>query len=204
MRSAVARETVLSSLLLVKVSHSRRHHPTPQRTCSTEAEDALIAAAIAQQVSDASACEQAAPKRLSKPHHWDAGADVITSLISLNGGAHEANPLVLGATHPAPLLLRPWLPRKCDLNKVSKRHPRLATTLAYVQIAVDRGIDSEWLPYAGSGCVGSGFPLRTRELKDLLYPASLLSALDSEMQLPDESISGERRLVAALHGTGSA
>jgi hypothetical protein len=64
------------------------------------------------------------------------GTDVITSLVSLEGGANEANPFVL-STHPAPFIAQAvawgaaemWI-----LNKLSKRHPRLAKTLAYIQI----------------------------------------------------------------------
>jgi hypothetical protein len=64
------------------------------------------------------------------------GTDVITSLVSLEGGAHEANPFVL-STHPAPFIAQAvawgaaevWI-----LNKLSKQHSKLAKTLAYIQI----------------------------------------------------------------------
>ena len=135
---------VLSSILTVKVSAQQAAQSDAAAHVPNEAEYASIAApAIAQPARTMSAPAnrrlQQAPLRALLL--GTLGADVLTSLISLNGGAHEANPLVL-STHPAPFIAQAvawgaaemWI-----LNRVSKRHPRLAKTLAYVQIGGSLG-----------------------------------------------------------------
>ncbi len=130
---------VLSSILLVKVSAQQAAPSDAAAHLLNEAEYAPIAApAIAQQgqTMPAPVNRRLPQVPLKALLIGTLGADVITSLISLNGGAHEANPLVL-STQPAPFIAQAMAWGAAEmwiLNKVSKRHPRLATTLAYVQI----------------------------------------------------------------------
>ena len=130
---------VLSSLLLVRVSAQQAIPSDAAAHLSNDATDASIEAPV---VAPQSQTKQR-PVNIRLPQApvqallmLTLGTDVITSLVSLEGGAREANPFVL-STHPAPFIAQAvawgaaemWI-----LNKVSKRHPRLAKTLAYVQI----------------------------------------------------------------------
>ena len=131
---------VLLSFALVRVSAQTVIGPDAAVAhLINEADHASIAApAVAQQSQTKQALVNTPPPRAPVRALLivSLGTDVITSLISLDGGAHEANPLVV-STHPAPFIAQAvawgaaemWI-----LNKVSKRHPKLAKTLAYVQI----------------------------------------------------------------------
>lgn len=64
------------------------------------------------------------------------GADMTTSLMSFHRGAYEVNPLVL-SERPVPFLIEGTATAAVEiwaLNKLSKKHPKLAKTLSYIQI----------------------------------------------------------------------
>jgi hypothetical protein len=131
---------VLLSLALVRVSAQQVTAPDAASAhLPNAAEHASIAAPVVAQQSQTTQAPvntrlpQAPVKALLIAA---LGTDVITSLVSLEGGAHEANPFVL-STHPAPFIAQAvawgvaemWL-----VDTGAKRHRRLATSVAYIPI----------------------------------------------------------------------
>ena len=69
------------------------------------------------------------------------GADVTTSLVAFDAGAYEANPLVL-SEKPAPFIAQAVIVTVAEtwaLNKLSKKHPKLAKGIAYALVGVSIG-----------------------------------------------------------------